>query len=209
MLNFMDRCIVSFDNSLKTLLKQHTAKRLNPAHSISEAELSAEESKKVQALIRIDHVGEVCAQALYQGQAFLSRSPVIQNSLLQAAEEEVDHLVWCEERLKELGGRTSFLNPAWYILSFSIGMLAAVISDRYSMGFLAETERQVVEHLDSHLAQIPKTDIKTKRILDQMKIDEERHATKAIENGSNELPKAIQSIMRICSKMMTTTAYWI
>lgn len=159
--------------------------------------------------MRINHVGEVCAQALYRGQALTSRNPHIVSALQHAAAEETDHLAWCETRMHELGGRKSFLNPLWYAGSFTLGAIAGALSDKWNLGFLAETEHQVSKHLQNHLSQLDATDIKTRTIVQQMQQDEAAHAAEANQLGATELPAPIKAGMTFASKIMTKTAYYI
>ena len=159
--------------------------------------------------MRINHVGEVCAQALYSGQALTSKSPHIVSALKHAANEETDHLAWCEVRISELGGRKSWLNPLWYAGSFTLGAVAGALDDKWNLGFLAETEKQVSEHLKNHLQQLSIDDIKTRTIIEQMQQDEAAHAQEASALGASELPAPIKAGMKIASKMMTSTAYYI
>ncbi len=159
--------------------------------------------------MRVDHTGEVCAQALYQGQALTARDRRVAERLVQAAEEENDHLIWCERRLEELGGRKSLLNPFWYLASLGIGAAAGLAGDRLSLGFLAETERQVVRHLEDHLASLPSQDRRSRAVLEQMKVDEGEHAATAVRMGAKELPPPLKLMMKLQSKVMTTTAYRI
>jgi len=173
------------------------------------AELTDQQRKHHAALMRINHSGEVCAQALYQGQALTARSQKVRESMQRASDEENDHLRWCRHRLKELDSRVSYLNPLWYLGSFTIGAVAGLAGDKWSLGFVAETERQVVKHLDEHLQQIADTDYKTHAVLEQMKIDEAEHATNAVKSGAAELPQGIKTLMRFSSKVMTGTTYWI
>lgn len=208
--SFLDRCIETFDQSLRTLAGNNIAPaRTNPANIVQENPLTAEEQRHSAGFMRVDHTGEICAQALYQAQAITARSPLIREKMQQAAQEENDHLAWCAQRLQELNSHTSYLNPFWYFGSFFIGIIAGLAGDRYNLGFVAETERQVVEHLKNHLQRLPAADKKSHKILEQMRIDEAQHATFAIETGGKELPDAIKQLMRILSKIMTTTTYWI
>lgn len=172
-------------------------------------ELNDQQRKHNAALMRINHCGEVCAQALYQGQALTARSPHIRESMQHASDEENDHLRWCRSRLEQLDSRVSYLNPIWYLGSFGIGAMAGLAGDKWSLGFVAETERQVVNHLDSHLQDLHTDDYKSLAVLTQMKIDEAEHATNAVNNGAAELPEAIKKLMGLSSKIMTRTAYWI
>lgn len=185
------------------------SQREYPASDIDDIELSESERKHVAGLMRVNHAGEVSAQALYQGQSITSRNPEIREKLDQAATEENDHLVWTEKRVHELGDRTSLLKPLWYIGSFTLGAIAGAIGDKWNLGFLAETEKQVVKHLEEHLDKIPESDHRTRAILEQMKIDEAKHATTAIESGAAELPKPVKKVMAFMSKVMTKTAYYI
>lgn len=206
----LDRLIIQFDKGLRTQFgKPPITGRARPDDRLEEAELSAQERRETEGLLRVNHVGEVCAQALYQGQALTARDPVVKRRMEQSAWEENDHLHWCEARLQELGGRTSYLNPFWYTGSLGIGLLAGIISDRLNLGFVAETERQVVKHLDSHLQRLPEQDAKSRAIVTQMKEDEARHATIAIDSGAIELPEPIKRLMTACSRVMTTVAYWL
>lgn len=208
MLN-LDPLLITLDNALRTLFAPaHSARGIPGAH-LPEAPLSEDERRQVVGLLRVDHAGEICAQALYQGQALTARNPQVQAELRKAAQEETEHLAWTEGRLAELGGRTSLLNPAWYAGSFAIGALAGLLGDRWNLGFLAETERQVEGHLDKHLDRLPKQDKKSQAILLQMKIDEARHAATALHHGGAELPLPVRLVMRLTSKVMTSTAYWV
>jgi ubiquinone biosynthesis monooxygenase Coq7 len=161
------------------------------------------------ALMRVNHTGEVCAQALYQGQALTARSPGSRAALERAAEEETEHLAWTAQRVEELGGRTSALNPVFYAGSFAMGAIAGLLGDRWNLGFLAETERQVVEHLDGHLNTLPAEDARSRAIVSEMRFDEARHATTALEHGAADLPAPARALMRLASKVMTRTTYWV
>lgn len=160
-------------------------------------------------LMRVNHSGEVAAQALYQGQAFTARSPAVRTAMHEASDEEGDHLAWCEERLRELDARPSLLNPLWYAGSFAIGALAGALGDRVSLGFVAETERQVEGHLHEHLERLPREDERSRRILEQMKHDESQHGERARNAGAVPLPAPVQRLMRLTSQVMTRTAYWL
>jgi ubiquinone biosynthesis monooxygenase Coq7 len=173
------------------------------------APLSDADRRKSAALMRVNHSGEVAAQALYHGQALISREPKTRDLLLHAAHEEADHLAWCETRLKELDSRPSLLNPVWYCGSFAIGALAAAAGDRTSLGFVVETERQVEGHLDEHLARLPADDSRSRAILNVMRTDEIGHGATAKSAGASELPAPIRALMRQVAKVMTTAAYWI
>jgi len=161
------------------------------------------------ALMRINHVGEVCAQALYQGQGLTARNETVQQTLMKAAREETEHLAWTERRIAELGGRKSLLNPLWYSGSFAIGVVAGLLGDKWNLGFLAETEHQVEAHLAGHLQRLPNTDEKSRAIVEQMKMDEASHATMALSHGGAELPLAVKMAMKMGSKVMTSTAFWV
>jgi 3-demethoxyubiquinol 3-hydroxylase len=205
----IDHIINTFDTALRTVFTEAKAGRNHPDALIDEDTVSEEHKQQVIALMRINHVGEVCAQALYSGQAFTSRNPQIVKALEHAADEETDHLAWCESRIKALGGRKSLLNPFWYLGSFTIGAVAGAIGDKWNLGFLAETEQQVSAHLTSHLAQLPSDDKKTRAIIEQMHIDEISHAQEAVNLGAAELPASVKKAMKISSKIMTTTAYYV
>jgi ubiquinone biosynthesis monooxygenase Coq7 len=157
--------------------------------------------------MRVNHCGEVCAQALYQGQALTSRDPAVRDALRIAAEEETEHLAWTESRIAELGGRKSLLNPLWYLGSLSMGVAAGALGDKWNLGFLAETERQVEAHLDGHLSSLPEQDVKSRAIVDQMRLDEIRHAEMALAHGAAELPRPIKLVMKYAAKIMTSAAY--
>ena len=203
----IDRLIVSFDAALRTVAGLHQARRDTPAASVAEADLSSDERAVAAALMRVNHVGEVCAQALYQGQALTARDPGTQASLQQAAREEEDHLAWSADRVRELGGRLSVLNPVWYAGSLAMGIAAGTLGDRWNLAFLAETERQVEEHLAEHLAQLPVGDSRTRAVVGQMREEEARHRATAIELGAAELPAPVRLAMRALAKVMTTVAY--
>lgn len=201
---------MNFDQALRTVFgKPQVTERTPPDTDLQQSELSKEEARHVAGLMRINHAGEVCAQALYQGQALTAKLPNVREKMERAAQEENDHLAWCENRLKELGDHTSYLNPFWYGGSFAIGALAGLAGDKWSLGFVVETERQVVKHLDSHLQQIPSQDEKSRAILEQMKIDEGHHATVALQAGGAELPTPVKKLMQTTSKLMTRTTYWL
>ncbi|SEM86527.1 2-polyprenyl-3-methyl-6-methoxy-1,4-benzoquinone monooxygenase [Nitrosomonas marina] len=205
----IDKLIIGFDSALRTLFTPaHTARPV-PGSDLQEPDLTVPEKDLSAALMRINHVGEVCAQALYQGQSLTARNEAVQQTLMKAAREETEHLAWTERRIEELGGRKSFLNPLWYGGSFTIGMLAGVMGDKWNLGFLAETEKQVGEHLSGHLQRLPQHDIKSRAIVAQMQIDEASHATMALSNGGAELPLPIKFAMKLSSGVMTQTAYWV
>ncbi len=205
----LDHLLIQADQALRTMFGgPPPAVRENPAAD-NQSELSEADRQHVAGLMRVNHAGEIAAQALYQGQALTARLDVVRDAMEQAAEEENDHLAWCEERLRELNHQTSRLDPLWFAGSFAIGALAGLAGDRWSLGFVAETERQVVRHLESHLAQLPEGDHRTRAILEKMKEDEERHGDTASRAGGAELPEPVRRLMTLASKVMTTTAYRI
>jgi len=198
------------DAALRTLLPfSGQPSRPSPALLKAETELSESETRHVAGLMRINHTGEVCAQALYQGQALTARLPQVRQAMEQAADEEIDHLAWCEQRIRQLGSHTSVLNPIFYGLSFGIGASAGLISDRISLGFVAATEDQVCKHLDDHLGQLPAGDEKSRAILEQMRDDEAQHSTAAIEAGGLRFPAPVKFGMSLVSKVMTKATYRI
>ena len=203
----MDTLILAFDRALRTLSLGAVARRPNPAASVSaESTLSADDTSRSIGLMRVNHAGEVAAQALYQGQALASRSPELQSKLAAAADEEMDHLAWTRERIHALGGRTSVLDPVWYAGAFAIGAVAGALGERTSLGFLQATEEQVEAHLASHLNRLPDADQASRAIIEQMKRDEATHAETARELGAKELPRPVQALMRASAKIMTATA---
>lgn len=205
-----DKMLMQFDQAMQTVFgRPQVTERSNPANGLAETELSDAERDHTARLMRINHTGEVCAQALYQGQAVTARDPSVRESMERSAQEENDHLDWCESRIEELGGRTSLLNPLWYAGSFAIGAAAGIVGDKWSLGFVAETERQVEKHLEEHIDQVPPEDEKTHAILEQMKADEIEHATKAVAKGGVELPGPIKLAMQLTSKVMTKSVYRI
>lgn len=206
----LDRWLAHVDDALRTVfVRPGATTRANPAASITGQPLSDRERDLSIRLLRVDHSGEVCAQALYQGQALTARNPRTQAQLEDAANEENDHLAWCRDRIEELGGRTSVLNPLFYLGSFAIGAAAGLAGDRISLGFLAETERQVVRHLDGHLQRLPENDTRSRAIIETMRDDEGRHASGAMRAGGAELPAAVRQAMRGASRVMTGTTYWV
>ncbi|EGV51220.1 2-polyprenyl-3-methyl-6-methoxy-1,4-benzoquinone monooxygenase [Candidatus Endoriftia persephone] len=205
-----ERLILGFDQALRTVFgRPQVTERANPAHGLDESEMSEQERDETARLMRINHTGEVCAQALYQGQALTAKLPEVRDSMERAAQEENDHLAWCERRLDELDNRKSVLNPLWFAGSFAIGAAAGLAGDKWSLGFVAETEHQVEAHLNSHLQQLPSQDAKSRAILEQMKEDEIHHATLALEAGGTELPGPIKLAMKLTSKLMTTSVYYL
>ncbi|WMS85837.1 2-polyprenyl-3-methyl-6-methoxy-1,4-benzoquinone monooxygenase [Pleionea litopenaei] len=207
-LSFLDRLLASSDNALRTLSGgYHTTERDNPAMVVEPAQLTEQQKKHTAGLMRINHCGEVCAQALYQGQALTARLPEVRQQMERSAQEENDHLSWCEHRLKELDAHPSLLNPLWYFGSFTIGALAGAAGDKWSLGFVAETEHQVVKHLDEHLEQLANDDQKTQAILTQMREDELHHAHLATDAGGVPLPPPIKKIMSVTAGLMKSIVY--
>jgi ubiquinone biosynthesis monooxygenase Coq7 len=205
-----DQLLMNVDQALRTLFgRPQVTERPNPATPLPEAELSETERGHIGRLMRINHTGEVCAQALYQGQALTARDPAVRKSMERSAAEENDHLDWCEQRVEELGGRLSLLNPLWYVGSFALGAVAGIAGDKWSLGFVAETEKQVEGHLDEHLGQVPQQDRRTRAILEQMKTDEIEHGQKALDHGGAKLPAPIRGLMKATAKIMTTSVYRI
>lgn len=206
----LDQIFGHICDALQTsLAPTRPATRTSPAATIDETELSASERDLAGRLMRINHTGEVCAQALYQGQAITAKLETVRDKMEQAVQEEVDHLSWTDERIRQLNTHTSYLNPFWYTGSFAIGAFAGFIGDKWSLGFVTETERQVVRHLDGHLDRLPQHDQKSRAILEQMRTDELHHATVALQSGAAELPRPVKSVMRLMSRLMTTTVYWV
>jgi len=212
----LDRLILSLDTALRTAFGEHVAARPCPrpaadeaAAASGDAALSAEDKRLSAALMRVNHVGEVCAQALYASQAWGTSDPLLKAQFLAAAREEVDHLAWTEQRLKELGGRTSLLNPLWYAGSFAIGLIAARAGDRHSLGFVVETERQVEAHLNQHMDRLPQADQASRAIVAQMRDDEVAHAAAAEQAGGAPLPAPVRGLMKLAAKVMTATAHRI
>lgn len=205
----LDRLIVEFDKGLRTLMAEAHSRRPYPDQDVAEQALTDSEKKHAAALMRVNHCGEVCAQALYSGQSLTARNADTVKALQQAAREETEHLAWCEKRIKELGGRTSLLNPLLYGSSFLLGAAAGAIGDRLNLGFLAETERQVGKHLESHLQKLPPKDDKSRAIIEQMHIDEAKHAETAIQHGGAELPKPVRAAMQAAAKTMTSSTYYL
>jgi len=203
----IDRLIIGFDRALRTLCGPAVSLRPVPGENLPDLELSTVEKRHAAALMRVNHSGEVCAQALYQGQVLTVRDDAIRKTLESAAAEETEHLAWTAQRIDELGGRVSVLNPLFYAGSFAIGALSGLLGDRWNMGFLTETERQVEGHLDGHLEQLPAQDEKSRAIVAKMKEDEARHASLALAHGAAELPEPVKQAMRISSRLMTVSTY--
>jgi len=203
----IDRCITEFDKGLRTIFGVHPSARPMPGKDLPEADLSEVDRRHAAALMRVNHCGEVCAQALYQGQALASDG--LRDALDQAAREEADHLAWCERRISELGGRLSVLNPIWYTGSLAIGYVAGKLGDEWNLGFLAETEHQVERHLQGHLERLRADDARTRAIVEQMQRDEAGHADTARRLGARDLPVPAKGGMRLAARVMTTASYWI
>ena len=204
-----DKFLMHLDTGLRTVFgRPRVTERPNPAEQTEETELTQAEKELAGRLMRINHAGEVAAQGLYEGQALTARLPDVRDKMERAAMEENDHLAWCESRINELGSHKSLLNPLWYGGSLAIGAIAGLAGDKWSLGFVTETERQVVRHLDTHLALLSEKDQKSRAILEQMKEDEGHHATTALHAGGAELPTPIKKIMALTSKVMTKTAFW-
>lgn len=208
MLN-LDSLIVEFDKGLRTLFSQAHSVRAHPDAGVAEDELSDNEKNTAAALMRVNHCGEICAQALYQGQALTARDPQVQRKLGEAAQEETEHLAWTARRVHELGGHVSVFNPLWYTSSLAIGAVAGLLGDKWNLGFLAETERQVGTHLQSHLHKLPEKDARSRAVVQQMYMDETQHAEMAVDLGAAELPLPVRLAMQLSGKVMTRTAYWV
>ncbi|MDP3704429.1 MAG: 2-polyprenyl-3-methyl-6-methoxy-1,4-benzoquinone monooxygenase [Legionellaceae bacterium] len=210
-LSLIDQLLGKVDTALRTVCipKQRTSNRASPANNLTDVSLDAPTKRHVAGLMRVNHAGEVCAQALYQGQAATAKLDEVKAQMTAAADEEIDHLAWCEERLCELESRPSVLNPLWYMGSFMLGALAGVAGDRWSLGFVAETERQVTSHLQQHRQHVPAEDVKTQAILAKMQDDESQHAQAATDAGAAELPFVVRQLMRGASKLLTFSSYYI
>ncbi|MGB5260540.1 MAG: 2-polyprenyl-3-methyl-6-methoxy-1,4-benzoquinone monooxygenase [Gammaproteobacteria bacterium] len=208
--SFLDQAVIHADRALRTILGEPQGSgRPDPARALPESKFTATGKARSLNLMRVNHAGEVCAQALYQGQALTARRIETRRQMEQAAQEENDHLVWCRQRIHELGGQTSLLNPLWYGGSLAIGAFSGLLGDKWSLGFLAETEHQVVRHLEGHLQRLPEGDDRSRAILEQMKIDEGEHRTSALDAGGTELPGPVKRMMNLASRVMTATAYRI
>jgi ubiquinone biosynthesis monooxygenase Coq7 len=209
-LSLLDRVITEADSVMRTITNSgHAAARPSPSQGHADTELSEAERRHAAGLMRVNHTGEVCAQALYQGQALTAKLPTVRDEMQQAAAEEVDHLVWCEQRLRELESRPSLLNPAWYGLSFALGAVAGAISDKVSLGFVAATEERVCNHLRDHLKSLPEEDRKSRLIVQKMLEDEQRHGDKALQAGGSEFPRQVKDAMTVVSQVMTRSSYRI
>lgn len=207
---FMDKICLGLDQAVRALTDTpRTTGAVYPGTGIEEPILSDKQRKHAAGLMRVNHAGEICAQALYHGQSVVSKTPEIEAHLQAAALEEGDHLAWCKQRLDELNSHPTYLSPFWYMGSFSIGLMAGIIGDEWSLGFVAETERQVIKHLKKHLALLPADDKRSYAILQKMETDEANHRDEAIESGAQELPGPIKHLMGLASKVMVKTAYWI
>ena len=206
----LDRLLASANNALRTVATPAgRSARPNPAEHIIDAELDARQRAHAAGLMRVNHAGEVCAQALYQGHAAVARDKTIEAQIQRAADEEFDHLAWCEQRIHELGEDVSKLSPFWYAGAFAIGAASGLLGDKWSLGFIAETEKQVCEHLDSHLEALPAEDVKSRAIVEQMRDEEEEHGDNAVVAGAADLPPPVKRLMQMSAKVMTKTAYWV
>lgn len=206
----LDKFLASANNALRTVAAPAgRPARANPADGINEAELSDTEKRHAAGLMRVNHAGEVAAQALYQGHATVARDHSVEKQMQQAADEEFDHLAWCESRIRELGYEPSVLSPLWYAGAYTIGAASGILGDKWSLGFIAETEKQVCAHLDSHLDKLPPQDSRSRAIVSQMHDEEAEHGENAIEAGAAELPAPIKQLMQVTARVMTKTAYWV
>ena len=205
----VEQLILEFDRALRTVFAPARSQRPTPGSVHPEADMSEQERAHACGLGGGGGVGEVCAQALYQGQALTSRDPALRDALRGAADEETEHLAWTEQRIAELGGRKSLLNPLWYAGALSMGLIAGRLGDKWNLGFLAETERQVEAHLDSHLCDLPEQDLRSRDVVEQMRFDEIKHAETAVHLGAAELPEAVKIAMKFAAEIMTGTAYRI
>ena len=209
MTSLFDPVLTAADAALRTLFARPHASRAMPPPAQPPGEMTEGERREAGALMRVNHVGEVCAQALYTAQAAVARDPALRARFIEAAHEETDHLAWTRQRLDELGARPSMLNPLWYAGAFGLGLVAGRLGDPLSLGFVAETERQVEAHLDSHLGRLPPADSASRAVVEQMKLDEARHAAQAVDAGAAELPAPVRALMRAASRVMTTVAHRI
>jgi ubiquinone biosynthesis monooxygenase Coq7 len=203
----IDQLITEFDKGLRTVFSEAHTVRPHPDREVADALLDTQDKRRAAALMRINHSGEVCAQALYNGQALTARNPETEAALRQASQEETEHLAWCEKRIEELGGHKSLFNPIWYGGSFALGALAGALGDKWNLGFLAETETQVGRHIERHLSLLPENDTKSRAVLKQMKVDEAKHAATALHYGGAELPAPVKLAMKMASKVFTTATY--
>lgn len=207
--NWIDQALMQLDVCMTTLFSETPSKRSNPAANLPEPPLTKAQQQYSASLMRVNHSGEICAQALYEGQLLVARMEKMKDLLQKARDEEIDHLKWTQQRIKELNGHCSYLNGFWYFNSLLIGMLAGLSGDRWSLGFIEETEHQVSKHLEDHLGCLPEADMKSRKIVEQMHIDEAKHGQAAANAGANELPSAIKKLMFLHAKVMTTLTYWI
>ena len=205
----IDSFIGGFDRALRTVTGVTVGHRPNPAQGLGEAEMSEQEKRQSAGLMRVNHVGEVCAQALYEAQAAFAKDEPTREQFRRSGQEEIDHLAWTAERLQELGSQTSLLNPLWYAGAYTLGAVAARLGDAHSLGFVVETERQVEAHLNSHLDRLPVQDQRSRAIVTQMRDDEIAHANAAQALGAAELPEPVKGAMRLMAKVMTGTAYYL
>ena len=206
----LDKLLIGANNALRTVATPAgRPARSNPAENVADADLNAEQKRHAAGLMRVNHAGEIAAQALYQGHATVARDRNIEEQMQRAADEEFDHLAWCEQRIHELGFQPSRLSPLWYAGAYAIGAASGVLGDKWSLGFIAETEKQVCSHLDSHLVQLPEEDAKSRAIVKQMRDEEEEHGENAVDAGAAVLPGPIVRLMRATAKVMTKTAYWV
>ena len=209
-LSMLDNILNQIDSGLRTSFSgAPSPQRVSPAQDLVEPELTDKQRQHAIGLMRVNHAGEICAQALYQGQALTAKLPEVGDKMKESAEEEIDHLAWCEQRIEELGGKTSVLNPAWYAMSFALGAGAGLVSDKLSLGFVAATENQVCDHLKKHLEELPLEDDKSRLIVEQMLVDEAQHAESALKAGGHVFPKPIKQFMTLVSSAMTKTSYKI
>jgi ubiquinone biosynthesis monooxygenase Coq7 len=209
-LSTLDNILNQIDSGLRTSFSgAPSPQRVSPAQDLVEPELTDKQRQHAIGLMRVNHAGEICAQALYQGQALTAKLPEVGDKMKESAEEEIDHLAWCEQRIEELGGKTSVLNPAWYAMSFALGAGAGLVSDKLSLGFVAATENQVCDHLKKHLEELPLEDDKSRLIVEQMLVDEAQHAESALKAGGHVFPKPIKQFMTLVSSAMTKTSYKI
>jgi ubiquinone biosynthesis monooxygenase Coq7 len=206
----LDKLLIGANNALRTVATPAgRPARRNPAENVADTDLDADQKRHAAGLMRVNHAGEIAAQALYQGHATVARDKNIEEQMQRAADEEFDHLAWCEQRIHELGFQPSRLSPLWYAGAYAIGAASGVLGDKWSLGFIAETEKQVCSHLDSHLDQLPEDDAKSRAIVEQMRDEEEEHGENAVDAGAAVLPRPIVRLMRATAKVMTKTAYWV
>ena len=209
-LSMLDNILNQIDSGLRTSFSgAPSPQRVSPAQDLVEPELTDKQRQHAIGLMRVNPAGEICAQALYQGQALTAKLPEVGDKMKESAEEEIDHLAWCEQRIEELGGKTSVLNPVWYAMSFALGAGAGLVSDKLSLGFVAATENQVCDHLKKHLEELPLEDDKSRLIVEQMLVDEAQHAESALKAGGHVFPKPIKQFMTLVSSAMTKTSYKI